>query len=553
MANYDLNMSERICLANETMNIEFDNGHIYYLKVFEYTTLLHILLPILFLLIFGNMEFVIKYFREFNRREVHETVARNVKIQPQVQIFNRAFGRSKSLINIKFSPSKDTNLLDFEDIQKIRYIENRESQEDESEYDAGGYMPVNIGDVLKGQYKVCRKLGWGHFSTVWLCKNLFEDGPMYVALKICKSAHMFAAVAQDEIKLLQETKTTDPNHPGYKHIVQMVDTFRLLSVNGIHTAISMEIMGPSLLHILIQSDFRGIHIDGVKKIIQQVLKGLTYLHDVCKIIHTDIKPENILIKVDQNYIRSIIGKTERFTELGLEMPRSYVTADCWVDRDRELKDSDEDILAKFEEQRGQSYPYDKFLIELTSFRERHSEPRLTSPMWVSPNIEIKIADLGNACWEDHHFSNEIQTRQYRALEVILGAGYSFPADIWSTGCMAFELATGEMLFSPKGDKDPSANLDHLCLIWETLGGIPQYITETGANVRQYFHNGRLKNIPESSLRVWKIEDVLVDKYKWKRVDAIPFAGFLESLVEPDPALRFTAAMALQSEWLMSKD
>lgn len=91
--------------------------------------------------------------------------------------------------------------------------------------------------------------------------------------------------------------------------------------------------------------------------------------------------------------------------------------------------------------------------------------------------------------QDHHFSNEIQTRQYRALEVILGADYSFPADLWSVGCMAFELATGEMLFSPKGDKGFSANLDHLCLIWETLGGIPRYITETGTNVRQYFSNG----------------------------------------------------------------
>nr|CAH7739338.1 unnamed protein product [Callosobruchus chinensis] len=412
-------------------------------------------------------------------------------------------------------------------------------------------MPINIGDILKGQYKVCRKLGWGHFSTVWLCKNLLDDSiPTYVALKICKSAQMFAVVAQDEIKLLSETKSMDPNHIGYKHIVQMVDTFKLISVNGIHTAISMEIMGPSLLHLLIQSDFRGIHLNGVRRIISQVLKGLTYLHDVCHIIHTDIKPENILIKVDENYIKSLIGKTERFAELGLDMPRSYVASDCWVDRDDDL---DSDILSKYEEQRGQSYPYDKFLGELSDFRRRHAEPRLNAPMWVSPNIEIKIADLGNACWEDHHFSSEIQTRQYRALEVILGAGYSYPADIWSVGCMTFELATGEMLFSPKGDKEPSANLDHLCLIWETLGGIPQYITERGTNARQYFDNGELFGIQKALLRVWRIEDVLFEKYKWKRVEAIPFAGFLESLIEPDPALRFTASAALQSQWLSMND
>ncbi|CAH1153408.1 unnamed protein product [Phaedon cochleariae] len=478
-----------------------------------------------------------------------EVSVEKIEKSPSKQRLWRHSGKSQSLFNLMLSPSKDIRLLDLEDIQKIRYIENRESQEDEKDYNSGGYMPINIGDILKGQFKVCRKLGWGHFSTVWLCQNLVDDGPTYVALKICKSAQMFAAVAQDEIKLLNETKLINAGHVGYKHIVQMVDTFRLMSVNGIHTAISMEIMGPSLLHLLIQSDFRGIHLDGVRRIVSQVLKGLTYLHEACRIIHTDIKPENILIKVDENYIRSIIGKTEKFAELGLDMPRSYVASDCWTDQNRELADSDEDILSRFEGQRGQSYPYDKFLGELTDFRKRHTEPRLNAPMWISPNIEIKIADLGNACWEEHHFSSEIQTRQYRALEVILGSGYSFPADIWSVGCMAFEMATGEMLFSPKGDRESSANLDHLCLIWETLDGIPQYITEKGANSRHYFGNGELLGVDKTLLRIWRIEDVLVEKYRWKRVDAIPFAGFLESLIEPDPALRLSASMALQNEWI----
>jgi len=73
------------------------------------------------------------------------------------------------------------------------------------------------------------------------------------------------------------------------------------------------------------------------------------------------------------------------------------------------------------------------------------------------DIQIKIADLGNACWvvsllktlldstkeawnvllflQNHHFTEDIQTRQYRCLEVLLGAGYGPPADIWSTACM----------------------------------------------------------------------------------------------------------------------
>lgn len=38
-------------------------------------------------------------------------------------------------------------------------------------------------------------------------------------------------------------------------------------------------------------------------------------------------------------------------------------------------------------------------------------------------------------FQHHHFTEDIQTRQYRCLEVLLGAGYGPPADIWSTACM----------------------------------------------------------------------------------------------------------------------
>lgn len=50
-------------------------------------------------------------------------------------------------------------------------------------------------------------------------------------------------------------------------------------------------------------------------------------------------------------------------------------------------------------------------------------------------INCKIADLGNACWTYKHFTEDIQTRQYRCLEVLVGSPYSTAADIWSTACM----------------------------------------------------------------------------------------------------------------------
>lgn len=47
-----------------------------------------------------------------------------------------------------------------------------DEQEDSADYVKGGYHPVKIADVFASRYHVIRKLGWGHFSTVWLSWDL---------------------------------------------------------------------------------------------------------------------------------------------------------------------------------------------------------------------------------------------------------------------------------------------------------------------------------------------------------------------------------------------
>lgn len=62
-------------------------------------------------------------------------------------------------------------------------------------------------------------------------------------------------------------------------------------------------------------------------------------------------------------------------------------------------------------------------------------------------ISVKIADLGNACWVGHHFTNDIQTRQYRSPEVILGAKWGASTDVWSMACMVSIPAFPVALYS----------------------------------------------------------------------------------------------------------
>lgn len=54
----------------------------------------------------------------------------------------------------------------------------------------------------------------------------------------------------------------------------------------------------------------------------QVLEGLDYLHTKCRIIHTDIKPENILICVDEPFIRKLAADATQWHKMGLKLPGS---------------------------------------------------------------------------------------------------------------------------------------------------------------------------------------------------------------------------------------
>jgi hypothetical protein len=52
-----------------------------------------------------------------------------------------------------------------------------------------------------------------------------------------------------------------------------------------------------------------------------------------------------------------------------------------------------------------------------------------------------VLRIGVLYLQYHHFSEDIQTRQYRCLEVLVGAGYGTSADIWSTACMVIDSCT----------------------------------------------------------------------------------------------------------------
>ncbi|XP_011196567.3 SRSF protein kinase 3 [Zeugodacus cucurbitae] len=761
----------------------------------------------------GGKKYSSSYQQQLLQQQQHQPQQKcvnNFHVQPQFQSVQQQqyddaqTQQQQQQQQYQYPPRSSSN--DSEDSELNSENEEQELKED---YCKGGYHPVNIGDLFQGRYHVVRKLGWGHFSTVWLCWDLQEK--RYVAIKIVKSAHHFAETAKDEIKILKSVRDSEPSNPRRQKTVQLLDDFKITGVNGTHICMVFEVLGDNLLKLIRKSNYRGIPIENVKSITRQVLEGLDYLHTCCKIIHTDIKPENVLLCVDEQYVRSLANEATELYVMNYKMFPSFVSRapkeyrepqitgkmsknkkkklkkkakkrlelfkkqwdyleqsgggaqeggeapaeaddgtlltnegfgdgdneqrarlkggklvngdvsdpedgheededgddegaeqdvnaeDNAADGDADDDDEEEQVLVRdsnnsntnsprkqqkhsashaatehvitnsisgekkkkkkknkknsgHQQQhqkekenqqqqidnksssssdshtikdelndsgsssptlKGQSAnkknaatksatakaskmqnnniknnnntntsntnltPHIKqnannnekiinCTVTTAAPQQSKSEPVIYAPALASPpavkptprrdpalepcKFDVKIADLGNACWVDKHFTEDIQTRQYRSLEVILGAGYDTSADIWSTACMAFELATGDYLFEPHSGENYSRDEDHIAHIIELLGPIPHNIILRGAYASQAFNRkGELRNI--TGLKPWGLVDVLSEKYEWPREDAEAFADFLIPMLVFDRTKRATAADCLKHPWL----
>jgi serine/threonine-protein kinase SRPK3 len=296
-----------------------------------------------------------------------------------------------------------------------------------------------------------------------------------------------------------------------------------------------EVLGENLLTMIRRFEHNGIKVNIVRRIIKQVLAGLDYLHRECKIIHTDLKPENVLLCINEDKFLQKFGlppastpvKKPSMTPMGQTPEDTEDDADDIDDGDTlPMFDKDGKPLSKGQKKRLKEKLKKQQQDSISSLAPMEISPNkvsrslernlsgislVSSPATmvvdasasVSPqrtlkrvnaleegdddmnppakrnnsphknlapsptksngtstslsgrynNILVKIADLGNACWTNHHFTSDVQTRQYRSPEVIIGASYDASCDIWSVACLMFELLTGDYLFDPRsGDK-----------------------------------------------------------------------------------------------------
>ena len=194
-------------------------------------------------------------------------------------------------------------------------------------------------EVLINRYLLIQKLGWGHFSTVWLARDIQYN--TFVALKIQRSASHYLVAAFDEVEILDQAasywikpawlnalKTYYKNEPEKLanitgndcHCVQLLNYFLHHGAHGKHFVMVFEILGVNLLEVIKRYNYKGVPMPLARIMAKQCLMGLDYLHRVCQIIHTDLKPENVNLCLTDREVQEIASRGQLTTTKMFELP-----------------------------------------------------------------------------------------------------------------------------------------------------------------------------------------------------------------------------------------
>jgi serine/threonine protein kinase len=305
-----------------------------------------------------------------------------------------------------------------------------------------------VGDVINNQYMLLYKIGWGSFSSVWLTYDIIDD--KFYALKIQTPDDYDEGIK--ELKIYDMISKICKNNKEVDTLMTIKHNFIFEKNDDKYVCMLMDLMAGSLYDVIKTDKYNnGLPKESVAKVEEQLYNAINILHNF-DIIHTDIKPENILVcGVNKKYQKII----DKFNKLKLK---------------EKFDENIEEIRSQYNlknKKQKQKLKHDKYLIllelnkfvhEIIDFETILSDR--TSDLFTEDqinNIKIKLADFGSIHYEKElkkeRWFPEVTTRYYRDPRVILGLPYDKKIDIHSAKTALYEIKTGNIQYNPDLLKD----------------------------------------------------------------------------------------------------
>ena len=322
------------------------------------------------------------------------------------------------------------------------------------------------GQVIKSRYILIKYLSYGTFSMVWLGYDTYTN--TFVILKLQQPK--YTEDAEEEYQVMEKIC-----NGGNNRVIRMHSGFKDRQKGTEYFCFVLEILGSDLHSVL---NKRGrLTLSETKRVIRQLLEALDYTHK-SGYIHTDIKTENVLMANQQRKVSELIAyfrrrwkPEERIVELQKDLPEGYLEKTKKAQRKVKKKVKERAAKRFAESIKGELINY---IVSRDYASESDSDEEEEE---LEPKVEdIKLSDFGGSVPKDS-VPETVQSRHYRAPEVITLDHTNEKMDIWSVGCLVYELLTGESLFDPEETGDSiEADREHLQCMAEKIGKMPQDIS-----------------------------------------------------------------------------